>query len=197
MAYRIDGGNGSAGVTPTANYRLFEGTAGPSTSSNDGNPVSMGVEFDVADSNHEATKLWYHRSATAMGDSGTVLGQIYQISGGGSTGIPLIGTPVSFPTPTTLGWQSVDLPTPVSLTSGTDYKAVVYFPDGEYTTTADYWASGPGSTGLSIGPLSAPNHADSASGQNSFSFGSGIAYPTGNFNGANYWIDVTISGPAG
>ncbi len=61
-----------------------------------------------------------------------------------------------------------------------------------YSATNHYWDAGPGSGGISSGPLSAPDNAAAADGQDSF-FASGIlTYPSNSFAATNYWVDPEI-----
>ena len=61
-----------------------------------------------------------------------------------------------------------------------------------YSGTGAYWTSGPGSAGITNGPLSAPNNAGSANGQNQYHVGATLTFPV-NSNGSNYWVDVEVA----
>ena len=91
------------------------------------------------------------------------------------------------------GWVTALFTVPPSLASGVKYKAAVYQPNAAnwYSNTANYWTSGAGSAGVTNGPLSAPNSAGGAQGQDSFVVG-GPTYPNAG-SGANYWIDVVVA----
>lgn len=193
LCYRIDGGTGATGATRPAVYRLFEDTIGPTDTFNNGSALTVGMEFSTPATGIQVTQLWYWRATTAQGTAG-VQGQIYRVSDQAA----LLDTPVTFGAPTGTGWQSVTLPTPVSLTAGAAYKVTVNFADGIYAATAAFWAgAGEGVNGLSHGGvLYAPSGTTAAGGaQGTFAIG-GIQYPTGSFNNGNYWVDVTAVAPA-
>ena len=183
-----------------AEYRTWPATSGPGASFNDGTPISQGNEFYVT-STAWATKVWYWRATVGMGVGvDPVLGQIYQINGGG-TGTALLVTPVSFAVPGGLGWQSANIP-PISLTINQRYKVVIYYPNGEYTATAGnhYWdTGGPGEFGITNGPLLTVGASAATDGQSSYQAGVGPQYPTGNFQAGNYWMDASVTdvNPAG
>jgi hypothetical protein len=64
------------------------------------------------------------------------------------------------------------------------------------SATIDYWSTGPGDSGISSGPLSAPNETDAASpGQSTYIQGAEFAYPaTYDTGGApTYWVDVEVT----
>jgi hypothetical protein len=87
---------------------------------------------------------------------------------------------------------------PPSLVAGTAYKACVFYDNtggvSWYSATSHYWDTGPGSSGIVNGPLSAPSNAASATGQDSFNTpGSSISNPGASFNATNYWVDPEIS----
>lgn len=179
---------------PPSEFRLFDGATGPTTTFNDGQPMTAGLEFTVTATNVSAAKIWYYRASTAQGDAG-VQGQIYAVP----SGTPLLAQPVVFNAPVGLGWKSVTLPTPVALTPGARYKVAVFFADGEYANTGSYWAgSGAGASGLANGPLSAPSNAAALHGQGVFHFGGSTpVHPTESSGAGNYWVDVTVTRPAG
>ena len=69
----------------------------------------------------------------------------------------------------------------------------VRMPNGRYTATPSYWDSGDGALGRTSGGLRAENtHDTETAGQGGFAEGA-MAFPGGNGNGANYWVDVIAS----
>jgi hypothetical protein len=99
------------------------------------------------------------------------------------------------------GWVSCDYGgAGVTLAASTKYKVSVVNgaanPGSWNSATIGYWTTGTGDSGISSGPLSAPDEADAASpGQSSYNQGSAFTYPaTYNTGGApNYWVDVEVT----
>jgi hypothetical protein len=99
------------------------------------------------------------------------------------------------------GWVSASYGPGVVLPAG-DYKTSVFngagTPGPWASNTVDYWDTGPGSGGITTGPLSAPNLAGAASpGQGTFHQGVTFAWPdtyTGSPAAAQtYWADVEVT----
>jgi hypothetical protein len=83
------------------------------------------------------------------------------------------------------------------LAAGT-YRVVVFNGAGVpaiwSAQTSVYWSTGPGGSGITNGPLSAPNNASAHTpGQSSFHQGTPIHYPDTNAGPFNYWVDVTVT----
>jgi len=53
-----------------------------------------------------------------------------------------------------------------------------------------------GASGITSGPLSAPNNAGGDGGQDTFNVGGSLTYPSGSFNAANYWLDPEVTATA-
>ncbi|MDB5609657.1 MAG: hypothetical protein JWP25_6557, partial [Bradyrhizobium sp.] len=87
---------------------------------------------------------------------------------------------------TASGWQTVNLATPVTLTTNTIYVAS-YHSGGFYSADSNYF-----SADHTSGPLTAPSSA-SSSGNGVYTYGSGSSFPTSTFNATNYWIDVLFN----
>lgn len=94
------------------------------------------------------------------------------------------------------GWVKCTYNGSVSLTSGHIYFVAVYNNSGTlwFASTAGYWTTGPGASGITNGPLSAPNNAGAVIGQDSVASGpTSIAFPEFTESGKNYWVDVELS----
>lgn len=169
-----------------ADFRLWPATNGPATNDTDV-PISCGVEFRVT-SGAWAREIRFYRGTTGV--TGAVTGQLYTV-GGPATGAPVAGTAVTF-TLTGTGWQAASISPPVPLTVGQNYKAVVFFPSN-YTATGGYWETGPGVGGIVNGLLTAPDTVGATAGQDTFTAGAAITYPTSTFHGGNFWVDVTVT----
>ncbi len=93
------------------------------------------------------------------------------------------------------GWVSCSY-NGVTLPSG-DYKVAVFYGGGSewYQATVNYWTSGPGTKGVTAGPLSAPSSsAATGPGQATYNAGS-WAYPQtySSGNGENYWVNAEVT----
>jgi hypothetical protein len=100
------------------------------------------------------------------------------------------------------GWVYCDYTSSgVTLAAGTNYKVAVCNGAGSPAvwngaTGPDYWASpGPGESGITSGPLSAPDSASATSpGQSTYNAGAAFTYPdTYNAGAYTYWVDVEVT----
>ena len=99
------------------------------------------------------------------------------------------------------GWVSCDYTSAgITLAAGTKYKVAVVNgaanPSSWNSATLDYWSTGTGGSGISSGPISAPNEAGASSpGQSSYNAGAAFTYPeTYDTGGApTYWVDVEVT----
>ena len=96
------------------------------------------------------------------------------------------------------GWVSAAV-TGVTLPAGS-YRPVVYnaaaTPAIFNATTGSYWGSGgPGTNGLTFGPITAPNNATADTpGQSSYNQGPpGPAFPGTNVGPFTYWVDMEVT----
>ncbi len=93
------------------------------------------------------------------------------------------------------GWVSCAY-SGVTLPAG-DYKVAVYYGGGSawYQAALDYWTSGPGASGITAGPVTAP----SASGGHRFRPGHlpfrllGLPADLRHRHGENYWVDAEVT----
>ena len=170
-------------------YRIWPSTDGSAFAAED-DPVNLGTEFFVTQQAWvTAMHIWRFDSTM----SGTVRGRIW-IASGGSEGQPLAGTDVTFNIGGT-GWLTADLEEPVELTPIVRYRASMHCSSG-YTGTGSYWTSGPGSSGITNGIITAPASGpggDQSGTQGSFAYAADYSYPNSTFQGGNYWVDVTVS----
>ena len=91
------------------------------------------------------------------------------------------------------GWQTVTLPSAVSIAANTTYVAS-YHTTGAYVATNNYFT-----TSVTNGPLTAPSTTTIAGGNGVYAYGgtstTGI-FPTNTYGAANYWVDVVFT-PSG
>ena len=169
--------NATSAVTP--GLSLFSGSTPATIDSTDGGAVNVGVKFrsDVAGS---ITGLRFYK---ATANTGTHVGTLYDTTGAALRQ----GT---FANETGSGWQALTFATPVAITAGTTYVASYHAPNGHYSVTGSAFGSGP----FDNAPLHALANAESRNGV--YVYGAAPAFPTNDYNSANYWVDVLFV-PAG
>ena len=174
-------------------WRIWPATNGPNTDAADASDISRGIIFRLS-STGWLTAIRFYRGTTNVGNhtGGAPTGRLYAVAGE----TPVAGTDVTF-TLSGTGWQTATLSTPVMLSAGVTYKAVVL--TGNYTATGGYFASGAGVGGIVQGIITAPDAGGNPSGIGSIQQGSfrqpttGLQYPNQYFGGGNYWVDVTVA----
>jgi hypothetical protein len=68
--------------------------------------------------------------------------------------------------------------------------AASYFaPNGGYSADSAYFAS----TGVTNGPLTAPQSSAVTGGNGVYIYGGSPAFPDGTYNATNYWVDVVFT----
>ena len=168
---------GVSTTPPPAPVSLFSASSTPAGNYNDGQQIELGVKFSTSVAG-QITALKFYRSAS---DTGTDILDLWS-----ATGVNLAS--ITFNNTTASGWQTVQLPTPVSINADTTYVA-------SYHTTGAYVASGGGfASPVTNGPLTAPSSA-TAGGNGVYGYGgtsSNGLFPTGTFNSTNYWADVVF-----
>ena len=94
------------------------------------------------------------------------------------------------------GWVSCAY-SDLTLPAG-DYKAAVFYGGGAtwFQSTIGYWSTGAGGSGITSGPVTAPNTSAATSpGQSTYTIGT-WAYPltyASDVGGENYWVDVEVT----
>lgn len=175
-----------------ADFTLLGSLTGPGSNAGDFSPINLGLLFKVTSQCWcKALRFW--RSDTGI--TGSPFGRLYSYIDE-DNGSPVTGTDATFSLSGT-GWQQADLGDPVELTVNQLYKVVVNFPSG-WNGTGGYFATGDGVGGIASGPLTAPDAGGTPLGiggvrQGTFASGSTLAYPTGFFQGGNYWVDLLVS----
>ncbi|WP_454630071.1 DUF4082 domain-containing protein [Bradyrhizobium cenepequi] len=157
----------------TAPVSLFSASNTPAGSFNDGSPLEVGVKFTTSVAG-QITALKFYRSAS---DTGPDVLDLWS-----ATGVNL--ATVTFTNTTASGWQTVALPTPVTLTANTTYVAS-YHTTGAYVATNNFFT-----TAVTNGPLTA-----TSTGNGVYAYGgtntTGV-FPTSTWSAANYWADVVF-----
>lgn len=167
-------------------YRVWPATNGPDTSGSDGTPINLGLEWYVTTTAWSTHARWYRGTVNVQPDNI----RLYRID---TPGVYTVVAEITSPTWTGTGWQEPAWPAPVALSPLQPYEVVVHYPD-HYTATGGYWATGgPGAGGITNGILVAPDTVQASTGsQGAYGYGS-PAFPTGTFNGGNYWVDVVVT----
>lgn len=168
-------------------YTLFGRPASPAAINPDPTSYTFGVQFSVSApvSGLAFIDFWSPPTAVAVPDtialfavSGQSLVHQESASWSGAAGS---------------GWIRAAFTAPPALTMGASYKAAV-FQSGSlvwYGSTAAFWDTGPGSGGITNGPLSAPNSSGGDGGQDTFNVAA-LAYPLSSFQATNYWLDPGV-----
>lgn len=154
------------------------------TSYNDSTPQQLGMIFksDVAGS--ISGVRFYNPMG---GNAGSDVGKLWacndpscSLSSGGTE----LGS-VTFASDQSTGWKTANFATPIAISADTYYMVTHYTANGTYYATSHYFDTAHDAT-----PLHAPDSATVANG--SFLSNAGANFPTGTFNGTNYWIDVSF-----
>ena len=143
--------------------------------------LEVGMKF-TSSAAGQITALKFYRSA---GDTGTDVLDLWTATGTRLASATFTNTAAS-------GWQTVTLPSAVSIAANTTYVAS-YHTTGAYVATNNYFT-----TAVTNGPLTAPS-TTTAGGNGVYAYGgtstTGI-FPTNTFGAANYWVDVVFT-PSG
>ena len=183
---------------PVATYDLFGQPASPATLTADPADYTFGLQW----------------SATLTAGQTAVLAGIRFFSAAGAANLPdrialfavsgqslIHSETASWSGAAASGWVTALFATPPALSSGVQYKACVNRGNGGignwYSTTGAYWSgTGPGASGITSGPLSAPSSTGTVplggQGQDTFTAALALSYPLSEFNPPNYWLDVVV-----
>ncbi len=89
----------------------------------------------------------------------------------------------TFTNETSSGWQTLEFPTAVQVSTGQTYVASYYAPNGDYAADGNYFAS----NAYTNAPLVAlQNGTDGGNGV--YAYG-GDQFPASSYNSTNYWVD--------
>lgn len=169
-------GGGTPGQACASHCTLFTATAVPATP--DGgrdNPVEIGVRFrsDVAGS---ITGVRFYK---VTANTGTHVANLWNASGARLAQATFTGESAS-------GWQQVNFSSPVPIDANTVYTASYHAPIGHYSADQN---------GFGAAKDNAPLHAlaNAAGSPNGvYAYGAASVFPTQNWNGSNYWVDVVF-----
>jgi hypothetical protein len=177
-------------------YTLFsQSLTDRGTGTNDTNAYTLGVQFAVSQScTLTGWWFWSGSGAVALPAQCVVFDADTQAQVSGSL------TSASWSGAAGSGWVFCSFGGSVTLTSGVHYVAAVYYGGGSewYSDqgTQNYWTTGPGGSGITNGPLSAPNSAGAINGQAVFNAGTGVTFPATSSSGFDFGTDVEVT-PSG
>jgi hypothetical protein len=167
-----------AAAAPVCPCTLWSSSTTPGTiDSNDAHAVEVGVQFSSDTSGYISGVRFYKAAA----NTGIHVGSLWT-SGG------TLLAQATFSDETAGGWQQVDFSSPVAVTAGTVYVAGYHTNTGHYSDDEGYFTSG----GYTNSPLSAPG-GNPATPNGLYAYSDTPTFPTGTFNGSNYWVDVVYS----
>ncbi|HEY3062619.1 MAG TPA: DUF4082 domain-containing protein, partial [Chloroflexota bacterium] len=165
--------------TPTCPCSLWSTPEAPGDPSRpDGSALELGLHFKPQ-LDGTITGIKFFKGDASNG--GIHVGHLWTSTG------TLLST-ATFGGETASGWQSVNLPGPVAVTAGTDYVVSYFAPQGHYAGDIGAFAT----LDRDVGPLLAP-HSTTTIPNGVFNASGTGGFPTGTFQGTNYWVDVIYS----
>jgi hypothetical protein len=187
-------------------YRLYPATSGPGASTADTAQYTMGLSFEVTAPGLNFTG-WFWWYADLAQDASARSFALWETAGTGA------GTYIAGSETTSAalvpGWNFTSYTgTAIELAAGQEYRAVVAIPGlgggNGYSSTGAFWDTGPGSGGITSGPLTAYGQGAEPAGDRQMVFDASPSnppdvtanYPSSSFNAANYWLDVQVSAAA-
>lgn len=156
---------------------IWTGSSTPAVASvNDPYAIEVGLKIRSDVSGYVTGVRFYKGSA----NTGTHVGNLW--SGAGT----LLAT-ATFTNETASGWQQVAFSAPVQMTAGTTYVVSYHTDAGYYSLTSQQFSA----AGVDNYPLHALS-SSAAGGNGVYKYGQS-GFPTGSYNGSNYWVDVVFS----
>lgn len=158
----------------------------------EGGGINTAVTFVPAVSG-TVTGVRFFAAATV---AGTYTGMLYQPTTDddpqGTGAGTLLGSKVRPTAPTGGAWNVITFDTPIPVSAGVPYRAVVHSSAGRYVSTPGVFAS----VGITNGNLTAPANGVNSGGlgslwQGTFRTGA-LGYPSEAFGGGNYFVDVVF-----
>jgi methionine-rich copper-binding protein CopC len=154
---------------------IWPSTTTPGTAdSNDASAVEVGVKFTSSTAGY-ITAIRFYKAAA---NTGSHTGTLWTAAGNRLSTVAFSGESAS-------GWQTMTLPSPVSISANTTYVASYHTDAGHYSVTNNAFASA-----VTRGPLTAL--ASAGSGGNGVYLYGGGGFPTNTFQASNYWVDVVF-----
>ncbi len=168
----------AASAAPSCPCSLFGTSSTPAVASfPDDNAVELGVAF-TSDTDGFIDGVRFYKGDA---NTGTHIGSLWT-----STGTLL--AQATFTNESADGWQEVDFATPVPITAGTLYVASYHTDVGEYAVTPAFFST----SGFDNAPLHAPG-GNPSNPNGLFAYSPVPTFPTGTFNGNDYFVDVVFT----
>lgn len=162
----------------TGPYSLFAPTVIPnSPNDSDAHPSELGVKF-TADVAGSITGIRFYKGTQ---NTGAHIGHLWTIGG------TLLAS-ATFTSETASGWQQVNFSTPVAIQAGATYVASYHTTSGHYSEDDYYFQN----AGLDNAPLHALKAGVSGANGVYLNTASTTAFPTQNYESANYYVDVVF-----
>lgn len=162
-------------------YTVWNGATPDDTTVYSGGAVSLGMVFNTSIDCQVVGAMYYRTNSTYSTFGSGIKGGLYN-----SAGTKL--AEVDFGTGVDGAWNEARFSTPIDIVASTNYTIVIYNPNGKHLYIPNKFLS----TGYTNGILTAPID-DGSIYQNGYRFATGISFPTGDYNHADYGIDVIVS----
>lgn len=164
----------------------------PAGSFSDGAPgIATATTVRFAQAGQVSDIAFYASSSV----SGTYTAAFYSVDGSDPGTGTLLGSATMGGAPTPSAWNTVPI-TPVSVTAGVPYRAVIFSGDGRYVATSSFFTSD-----LVNGDITADADGDTVGGfvidQGTYRIDATLGYPNSNGGGSCYFVDVVFSTAAG
>jgi hypothetical protein len=145
----------------------------------DNQAINLGLKFRATIDGYVAGVRFYKGAA----NTGTHTGYLWTANGTQLATVTFSGESAS-------GWQTAYFDAPVAVNADTTYVVSYYSPSGYFALTNSGLASG-----VSTPPLRAL--ADGEDGPNALFHYGAAGFPTSNYQGSNYWVDVVFATSVG
>jgi hypothetical protein len=136
----------------------------------------------------EVSDIAFYASSSV---SGTYTAAFYSVDASDPGTGTLLGSATMGGAPTPDAWNTVPI-TPVAVTAGTPYRAVIFSGDGRYVATSSFFTSD-----LVNGDITADADGDTVGGfvidQGTYRIDAALGYPNSNGGGTCYFVDVVFS----
>ncbi len=156
---------------PIVTTTLF-GNATPTAVSSDTRAVEVGTHFTPTQSG-QVTAIRFYKAAA---NTGVHTVSLWRTNGTRLSRVTVTGETAS-------GWQTMQLPTPIQLTSGTPYVVSYTALNGRVSTSTGFFTSTP----FVSGPLRATRSQNGR-----YRYGTSGAFPNSVATGTNYFVDVVF-----
>lgn len=148
---------------------LWDYTAVPNATFDDGGSVELGVKFQTSEPVYVVGVRFYRV------DSGTVSGHLWDASGSLLRSAQFAAAPS--------GWQDVSFSDPQAMSPGDTFIASYFAPNADYAYAHYYFTN----SGLTVGPVTALQSVD-GNRNGVYYYDAASAFPTDSYRDSNYWV---------